>query len=251
MMKQKVLIFDIETSPVLAYVWGLRDQNIGLNQIYKDWYVIAFAAKWLGEPASKTRYMDLRGYKDRENDKPLLKAMWELLNEADIVITQNGRNFDSKKLNARFIIQGMCPPSPYKHWDTLELSRKVAKFTSNKLEYITDKVNKKYKKLLHKNFPGFELWAECLKNNPAAWKEMKTYNIHDVLATEEFYINTRAWAPPSFPGVYTGDALENCGTCGADRLVYNGYYVNKKNKYKRVHCMDCGVWTLGPKVKGD
>jgi DNA polymerase elongation subunit (family B) len=158
-----VLIFDIETAPILAYVWGLHDQNVGLNQIYRDSYVIAWAAKWLGQPASSVIYRDLRNAKNKFDDQPLLKEMWRLLNKADVVITQNGRNFDSKRLNARFIIHGMRPPRPYQHWDTLQVSRRVAKFTSHKLEYMTDKVNTKYKKLKHKKFPGFELWQECLK----------------------------------------------------------------------------------------
>lgn len=243
----KILIFDIETSPVLAYVWGLHDQNIGLNQIYRDWYVIAWAAKWLGEPASKTLYMDLRHVKNKFDDKPLLKAMWKLLNEADIVITQNGRNFDSKKLNARFIIQGMKPPRPYQHWDTLEVARRVAKFTSNKLEYMTDKVNTKYKKLLHKNFPGFELWKECLAGNPAAWKEMKVYNIHDVLSTEEFYTKIRAWAPQSTPNAFQVYEIGyQCGVCGNDgKLQQRGYNYTRVSRFKKLQCMKCKTWTLG------
>jgi hypothetical protein len=38
--KPKVLIYDIETAPILGYVWRLWDQNIGLNMIEQDWHVI-------------------------------------------------------------------------------------------------------------------------------------------------------------------------------------------------------------------
>ncbi len=30
---EKILVLDIETAPIVAHVWGLFDQNIGLNQI--------------------------------------------------------------------------------------------------------------------------------------------------------------------------------------------------------------------------
>lgn len=244
---QKILIFDIETAPVLAYVWDLRDQNIGLNQIYRDWYVIGFAAKWLGDPVSAMVYRDLRDARNKFDDKPLLKVIWKLLDKADIVITQNGRKFDSKKLNARFIIQGMKPPRPYTHWDTLEVARRVAKFTSNKLEYLTDKVNTKYKKLLHKNFPGFELWAHCLAGNLKAWREMKVYNIHDVLSTEEFYTKIRAWAPVSTPNAYLINEFGyQCGVCGNEgKLHHRGYNYTRVSRFKKLRCMRCKTWTFG------
>jgi DNA polymerase elongation subunit (family B) len=247
---QKILVFDIETSPMLVYAFGLRDQNIAVNQIYQDWNVIAWAAKWLGDPPSKTVYMDLRG-KDLKDDRAILKPLWKLLDEADIVITQNGKNFDSPKLNARFLINGMRPPSPYLHLDTYQIVRRVAKGSSNKLEYWTAKLNKKYKKLTHKRFPGQELWNECLKDNLAAWNEMKRYNIHDVLATEEFYLNIRAWTPTSMPAVYAlKDPEVVCDKCGSDDVHFNGYYVNKQVKRRRIHCKKCGGWTIGAKVKG-
>ena len=45
----KILTIDIETRPSLAYVWGLWDQNVGLNQVEEFGTVISWAAKWHGE----------------------------------------------------------------------------------------------------------------------------------------------------------------------------------------------------------
>jgi len=243
MNQPKVLIFDIETSPITAYVWGLKDQNIGLNQIVKDWHVMAWGAKWLGAPASEVMYQ--ASYTD--NDKKVLKGLWKLLDEADIVITQNGKNFDSPKLNARFIHHGMQPPSPYKHLDTYLIVRNAAQFTSNKLEYLTEKLCTKYKKLSHSNFPGMSLWTECLKGNKKAWQEMKTYNIHDVLSTEEFYNKIKAWAPASAPDVFVG---ELCGVCGG-HTHKKGFERTKASLFQRLHCQNCGKWSRGAKIKGD
>ena len=33
----KTLVLDIETKPILAYVWGLKDQFINLDAIKEDW----------------------------------------------------------------------------------------------------------------------------------------------------------------------------------------------------------------------
>lgn len=233
----RVLIFDIETFPMLVHVWQLGEQRVNLNQIVKDWSVAAWAAKWLGEPASKTIYRDTSCNKDVRYDRNILDQLWKLLDEADIVITQNGKKFDSRKLNARFLEYGMKQPSPYEHLDTYKIADQAAEFTSHKLEYLTAKLNVKYKKLSHKQFPGLSLWDECLKGNRKAWAEMRRYNIHDVLSTEELYTKLRAWIPKSAPNVHN----EGCKVCGMSMTKY-GKRVMKGKMYQRLNCVSCGAW---------
>ncbi len=245
MDKSKVLVLDIETAPITAHVWGLKDQNIGLNQIINDWYVLAWAAKWLGK--DYVWYADQSKAKDMKDDRLLLNKIWELLNEADIVITQYGSGFDAPRLNTRFLMAGMKPPSPYKHLDTYRIAKSAFDFTSNKLEYLTDKLCVKYKKLAHKKYPGMSLWTECLKGNKQAWAEMKKYNIHDVLATEELYEKLKAWAPQSAPEVYHQNGI--CTVCGESKLIKNGYFRTKLGRWQRLKCDSCGRWQKGSKIK--
>lgn len=235
----KILVFDIETSPILGYVWGLWDQNVALNQIHSDWHVLSWSAKWLGDPPSKTMYADSRNNKNLEDDSKLLKGIWALLDEADVVITQNGISFDQKKLNARFVLNGMKPPSSFKHIDTLRLAKKHFAFTSNKLEYMTDKLNKKYKKLKHAKFAGFSLWKECLAGNQDAWKEMEKYNRYDVLALEELYNTLIAWEKNVNFDVYRDDEDHVC-TCGSTSFKRNGYAYTATGKFQRYACLSCG-----------
>lgn len=248
--KAKVLVFDIETSPMLVFAWDLRDQNISLNQIVKDRHVIAWAAKWLDDPAEKTMYLDNRG-KEWGDDKALCKKLWKLLDEADIVITQNGKKFDTPRMNARFLIHGMKPPSPYTHLDTYQIAKGVFDFPSKKLEYMTSVVNKKYKKLLHKQFPGQLLWNGCMSGNRKAWEEMKQYNIHDVLATEELYMLMRAWTPTSFPNVFTvTDKKYQCSTCGVkDKMFPVKPKRMNSGMWYQFRCKSCGAFQKGKKVK--
>lgn len=249
-MKQlRVLTLDVETSPLIAYTWDLKEQFLSPQNIKEDWYIMAWAAKWLGDPASKVMYADQRHSAEMSNDRAILEKLWKLLDEADIVITQNGVNFDSPKLNARFIMHGMKPPSPYRHLDTYQIVKRVAKFSSNKLEYLTAKLCTKYKKLSHKKFPGLSLWINCLKGNKAAWDELRTYNIHDVLATEELYGKIRAWAPESMPDVFASvNPAQACRTCSSTAMQKRGVRVTKKNRYARYQCQDCGTWTTGEKI---
>ena len=238
----KVLIFDIETSPILAHVWGLWDQNVGLNQIKSDWHVLSWAAKWLGDSPKKIMYMDQRNNKNIEDDTKILEGIWNLLDEADVVITQNGKSFDVKKLNARFIMAGLQPPSSYKHIDTKVIASSKFGFTSKKLEYMTDKLCVKYKKLPHKKFAGFSLWTACLAGNKAAWKEMEKYNKYDVLSLEELYMKMMPWDNSINFDVYRNNDTNIC-KCGSKEFVKRGFFYSSVGKYQRYRCSKCGFET--------
>lgn len=235
----KVLLFDIETAPILAYVWGLWNNDVGLNQIVSDWHVLSVAAKWLGDSDDKIMYMDQRNAKNIEDDKVLLRFIWNLLNEADIVITQNGKKFDVRKLNARFVMNGMQPPSSYRHIDTAQIASKYFGFTSRKLEYMTGKLCKKYKKSSHSKFPGMSLWDQCLKGNKEAWEEMETYNKFDVLSLEELYTVLIAWDNSINFDVYHNDYTVTC-KCGDAKFKKNGFFYSNTGKYQRFKCVNCG-----------
>lgn len=244
MSKPKILLYDIETAPILGYVWGLWENDLGLNQVKSDWHILAWAAKWLDDPASKIMYMDQRNAKNIEDDKEILKGIWKLINEADIVITQNGKAFDEKKLNARFILNGFKPPSSYKHIDTKRIASKKFAFTSNKLEYMTDKLCTKFKKQKHSKFSGFELWNQCLKGNLKAWKEMERYNKYDVLSLEELYKKLQPWDSSIDFNLYSDTTDTRCN-CGSSRLNKNGYAYLSFGKYQRYACADCGAEVRG------
>lgn len=234
-----------------VYVWELGEQYVSIPQIKEEWSVGAFSAKWLNEAPSKMLYVDNSRNKDPRDDKALLKRMWELLDKADRVVTQNGEKFDAKKLNARFIQMSMNPPSPYEHIDTYKLTKKVADFTSHKLEYLTDKLNVKYKKLAHEDFPGMSLWKACLRGDKDAWASMKKYNMHDVLSTEEMYLNIRAWAPETMAKPFRiTDAGKECGTCGVVGQMREGEPRHSKGRTYRQHsCLKCGAWQKAEAVR--
>lgn len=235
--KPKVLLLDIETAPLLSYTWGIWEQNVPLGMIERDWFILSWSAKWLGDPDSKVMYMDQRNAKNIENDKKLLQGVWKLLDECDVLIGQNSKAFDEKKLNARFILNGMSPPSPYEHIDTKKIASRKFGFTSNKLEYLTDKLCKK-KKSKHKKFPGFELWKECLKGNKEAFKEMEAYNKMDVLSLEELYNKLQPWANEANFMHLTEDI--RC-SCGSTKLQKKGVRATLTGKYQRYVCMSCGA----------
>jgi hypothetical protein len=242
----KILTIDIETAPLESYTWGLWDQNISLDMIKSEWSILSYAAKWYGQAAVLYKDTGGRGASKVRDDKPLMKDLWELLDTADIVVAQNGARFDIKKINARLIASSLGPYSPIRVVDTLLVSKKHFGFTSNKLEwtskYLTDTPKEK-----HKKFPGFELWKECLADNPIAWAEMRKYNIRDVIATEKLYKRQLPWIK-SHPnmGVYSEKEVPLCPKCGSDKVTARGgWAILEQGKYRRYQCQACGGWSRG------
>ena len=235
--KPRALVFDIETAPMLGYVWSLWQNDVGLNQLAQDWSILSWSAKWLDD--DYVYYMDQRDAKDLTDEKAILKELYNLLVEADILITHNGKKFDVKKLNARFIHFGLKPVGKKLHIDTYSIARRHFAFTSNKLEYLTDKFCVKQKKSTHKKFPGFKLWSECLKGNLDAWNEMEAYNIMDVLSLEELYYKMLPWDNTVNFGVFTGHLEKVCG-CGSTEFHKRGFTYTKSGKFQLYSCKKCG-----------
>lgn len=239
--KPRILLLDIETAPIEMYAWGIYGENTGLAMMKQDWSVLAYCAKWYG--SKSFIYRDTAKQKNPRDDKQMLRRIWELMDEADIILTQNGKRFDEKKLNARFIINGYPPPSPYQHIDTKQMANKRFGFTSASLEYMTEHLGVKYKKLKHKRFPGFDLWRECLAGNAAAWAEMKAYNVRDVLALECVYDKLKAWGNQVNMGVYNSRDVFQCAQCGSENIHSKGFTYTAVAKRRKYKCVDCGGWT--------
>lgn len=233
----KILIIDIETTPIVSYTWGIFDQDVALNQIIEDWSILSWSAKWLG--SDKVFYSDTRSEKNPRNDKKLLQEIWDLMDQADIIVGQNSIAFDVKKLNARFILNGMKPPSSFRQIDTMRIAKKNFKFTSNKLEYMSKNLCSEHVKLTQRKFAGFDLWKACLNKVRDAFKELQAYNVEDVLATEELLKKLLPWDKSINFNVYR-DELDNTCTCGNDKFKKKGHVYSNLAKYDRFICTNCG-----------
>lgn len=240
----RILILDIETAPIFGAVWGLFNNFVSLEQIRDDWFILSYSAKWLNDEVLE--YRDQRASPNIEDDRALLGRLWELLDEADIVVAHNGRRFDVKKINARFILNGYHPPSPFKIVDTLETARRNFAFTSNKLQYLADRLTTT-KKRQHGKFPGYLLWQQVLLGNQEAWEEMELYNRDDVLALEELYLLMLPWdeKAPNF-GLYVQDEAPVCPRCGShDVAESDKTHKLAVGEYRLFQCQTCHGWSRG------
>lgn len=243
----KVLLFDIETSPMRAYVWRLWKTDVHLEQVINEWFCIAWSAKWLyneeimGEVLTPEEII-------REDDRRIMTSLWHLMNEADIVIAHNGNKFDIPRVNSRFIINGLNPTKPYFSIDTCQIAKKQFGFSSNKLDALAGYFN-----IPHKLSTDFDLWKRCLEGDKEALSYMLEYNKKDVAILEEVYLRLRPWIKnhPNM-GNLSGDA-HVCSNCGAFNvnLIKDKYYYTSIGKYSLYRCEVCGAISRGRKSISD
>lgn len=228
----KILVIDIETSPNVAHVWGLFNQNVSLSQLRESTSVIAFAAKWVGE--RKTHFFS--DYVD--GHQAVIEAAHALLGEADVVVHYNGRRFDIPHLNREFILAGLAPPAPFAQVDLLQCVKRQFRFTSNKLDHVAQQLGLGGKT----QHEGHMLWVRCMAGEAKAWATMRKYNIQDVVLTEKLYHLLKPWII-GHPNVSLYDGTDGCPQCGSPDLERRGYAYTSVSRFQRFRCRGCGRWS--------
>lgn len=245
MTQPKIVTFDIENMANLVWSWQVWANDWRAISTEKEWHMLSFAAKWLGKKTtvySLDKYDNYKPMLTRDGDtltitkpdeKELLQDLWNILDEADIVIGWNSKRFDTKKVQSKFLAYGFPPPSPFQQIDVMQEKKKIAASNSNALEQTGQEWNLG-EKISHQGWP---LWMGCAEGDSKAWAKMRRYNIQDVDLTEKTYLYLRPWMA-THPNLsnYTGNN-NACPSClKTDTLTKRGY--SRKNKKPRqiYHC---------------
>lgn len=242
----RILLFDIETLPLHVRVWQLaKNDYISPNNIILDWCALSWSAKWL---YSDTVYGEALSGEDAiiHNDEKILPRMWELLNQADMVVGHNSVRFDHKKLNTRFLINNYNPPAYFKTIDTLQVVRQNFALSSNKLDFVNKTLG-----IHQKTDTDYDLWVKCDAGDEVAIAKMLKYNKNDVQILEELYVRLRPWMGnhPSMRSYVDKDT--NICECGSTDLEYLGKpYRTNINKYQAWRC-SCGKLGRSSKILRD
>lgn len=221
----------------MGYVWAKYEQDILAYE--SEWYLLSFAYSWLGDKTTKVKSLpDYKGYsKNKEDDSKLSKDLWELFNEADIIVGHNSNDFDIKKANTRFIYHDLSPVKPYKTVDTLKMARKYFKFNSNKLGDLGKYLGLGEKK----ETGGFATWLGCMEGNKKAWSKMTQYNKQDVELLKKIYLRVRPWIA-THPDLREIGEDEKCPKCHSNKVQKRGFEVTRISRYQRLQCQNCFSW---------
>lgn len=233
----KILAWDIEHGPNLGWIWGLYNQNISVGQIEERGSVLSVAARWVDEPKSKIHFFS--DYHTGHHE--MLEGVWQLVNEADALLSWNGKDYDTRKMNREWLLAGITPPSPIKQIDLLKVARSQFGFVSNKLENVAIELGLEGKL----SNSGFKLWLACMQGDPKAWQEMARYNKQDVHLLIDVYKVFLPWITnhPNRNLYIEGDG---CPICGASKdPIKEGFAYTGLGKYQRYLCKECGSWLRG------
>ncbi len=232
----KVLAFDIETAPNVGYFWGVWQQNISPIQMIEPWHCLTWSAKWLFDNEIMGDALTPKEAK-KHDDKRIVKSLWRLFDQADILIAHYGDGFDIPRMNTRFLLHGLGVPSPYRSVDTKKIASQRFAFNHNKLDALAGEFG-----IGHKIKTEFELWIGCYEGDQKALDKMLKYNKKDVLLLEEVYLILRPWMR-SHPNMNLWQADDGCSHCGSMKVHAKGHYRTQVNSYRTYICEKCGSYS--------
>lgn len=180
----KILIFDIETSPFYYPTFRLGEQYLSpCDYIMGEVKIICISYKWVGEDVVHTLTWD-----KNQNEKKMLEKFIRLMAQANEIVGHNIDRFDIKHLRTRCLMNSVLMYTKYRTFDTLKKFRHSFTFLSNKLDYLSKKLEVG-KKNEHE---GKGLWIKvCYDTDPKvreeSLKEMVAYCEQDVVLNEDVY----------------------------------------------------------------
>lgn len=233
----RILLLDIETSLMKFYGFSPKVDYIPHELMIEDWSILCWGAKWLFEPEIMGETVTPKEALARD-DTRILEGIWDLVDEADICITQNGLNFDFKKLRSRWVMAGMNPPSQIQYVDTLKVSREVFGWSYNRLDALGQKFG-----IGKKSDMEIEDWIHCSEGSQEHITKMFEYCKRDVAPLlEDVYLRMLPWIPnhPNL-GLYTDHDADVCPKCESQNLKWGDMYPTPQGMWEGFRCMSCGA----------
>lgn len=236
--KPKILFYDIETTPVRAYIWRPGKQVIRHGQLHKSCNVtniICIGYCWNDDRPAKVLYWDY----NTQNCEKLIEKFDLLIKKADVTIGKNSDRFDVKHINTQRMLHGLPGlPEWAKYTDDLEKQmRKYFALPSQSLDYISGLLG-----FGGKNPMEFNDWIEIVeqgKNGKALQRKMGEYCAKDVEDTRAVWNRLEAHITPKFN--YSTFYNEFCcTTCGSSRVIKNGTRIAGKSIYQHYYCNEHG-----------
>jgi hypothetical protein len=171
----------------------------------------------------------------------MVQSAFDLLSEADALVTYNGNGYDIPHLNREFSLAHLGEPEPYASIDLYRTVRSRFRHASNKLDWVAQQYG------LGRKTPhtGMQLWIDCMRDDEKAWRLMEKYNRQDVVITEKLHDELLGWIRP-YPSVPLRDGTESgCPNCGSFSRQHRGYAYTPTRKYVQYRCNECGRWYRG------
>lgn len=243
-VKPKIISFDLETladlPKVMKYLPGMSAYP-GLTMKATHNTIICCGYKVLGEKTVKCiNAWDYpkRWKKDVNDDYEVVKAIYDVLKDADGLITHNGRRFDLKFLNSRLAFHGLNPLPKIPHIDTCVVAKSKLFLFNNRLNTVAEFLGCELKM----ENGGWNLWERVLRRDKKAQATMTKYCKQDVEVLEQVFLKLRPMITgiPNY-NIFNGADETVCPNCGSHHIQKHGTRVSTVRLVQRYICMDCGT----------
>lgn len=229
----KVLVYDIETAPLVMHGWRPDQRFIPQQMMIHDTFLLTWSATWWGkaEPVFSERVTkeEVLG----RDDKRIVAALGDSIREADVIVAHNGDKFDFPIVNGRLLLNSL-PVIGYKtKIDTLKLSRKNFGFSHHNLDYL-GRIFGEGEKIP----TTWELWAACVKGEVSALKEMESYNQNDVELLDRVFYRMLPYCD-RVARLYEAVQQEEdiCLYCGSQKKEKRGRYRTQAGVFLKYRCL--------------
>lgn len=240
MNKPKIVLFDLETMSDLEQIFK-RIPSIGAwpgRTLKGDMMsIVNFGYKYLGEKETHC-IANWELASDINDDAALVHMAYEILKDADGIVTHNGKQFDIKVLNTRLAKYGLPPVPKMPHADTKVIAKRGLSLYSNSLNEVASFFNLEQKM----ENGGWNLWVQVHKGNKQAQKLMVEYCKQDVNVLEQVFTALLPYAKSSeIPNynLFTDGIV--CPSCGSGTVEKHGMRANSTRKIQRYRCRSCGA----------
>lgn len=243
MSKPKIIIFDLE---ILCNPVAIRDNWFRVYSPYKNngfspELSSVLCIGWKDLEQKNVNCINAWNFKswkkDKNDDREVLKAFYEVAKDADCVITHNGKKFDLPFLNSRLMLHGLKPLLFDKHIDTKNISSRNLKLISNSLGSVAQFFRTQGKV----DSGGQELWNSVHAGNKKALNKMEYYCKHDIKATEGIFKKLRPFIKniPNY-NLFGENPNPICPNCGENKLHKHGVRRTRTTLQQRYLCQACG-----------
>lgn len=231
-MKKRVLFYDIETSFCKGHFWRPGyNQRIGAEQIIEYAKIISIHWKW--SDSNKVYNIDW-GLK-KQCDKKLLEKFIPEMDKADLIITHNGKRFDTPWIRTRAMLHEIPMRPTYTEVDTYKLAKKYLNLPSYSLKEIC----KYYGLEAKKDAGGLQTWIDVVFNkDKKALDHLLYYGDGDITSLEAVYnkLSPYVMNTTNF-STLNGGSKFCCPSCTSSDIRINKTYTTAAGT--KQHYMKC------------
>jgi len=237
----RILVYDIETTPCLAWVWRCGEQVVRHGQLHEDMNetkVICVTYRWLHEDKAKAIVFDI----DKQCDRDVIRKFDLLIDEADVILGKNNKRFDDKHINMRRFRHGLTPKPDWtqKSDDLEKWMRKHFNMQSYALDYF-DKITGGDGKIVMNMQDWIDIVSYHSNKSKAkkALSKMVEYGKKDADDTAELINKVRPYVTPVFNhAAFHGD--RRCVNCGSLNIREDREALHGQSRVVIYKCLDHG-----------